>query len=366
MNTLKTLYLPTTDIYSIRQFPIFLLFQNIHLIQPVEKNPDITDPQERNNFSNSSYCQVHTPSPLGEHRDRFLHLVEDIRGRKDDYAAQLSSLTLAAMSKAQTTGEGSERDIIKAIFTPEEIQNDGAVDKKRAETLWNSRLVLAIAEILDREEEEIAQRLASLEDDQAGLFKNLQGDDSEEEENPFSELIQVEKNLGAADSGNARKRFAAWNSLFLESGIEDIDLLLTTSGDTTSIIQERYEKNNDNPSLTLPGFSLPGLIGWNVNDGLEAVTAFAEENESLLRKIGEVIQTFTAMKSPTIEQCNNTSYSELMSNWQIQLEKSFPISQFGRLKVDLCIFPGTLLTTLLGMVAAQTTSYNNGILFTVG
>ncbi len=40
-----------------------------------------------------------------------------------------------------------------------------------------------------------------------------------EEDNPFAELSQVERNLGAAKSGNIKKRFNGWKTLFLEGEI---------------------------------------------------------------------------------------------------------------------------------------------------
>jgi len=122
MNSLKTVLFPATVIHSIRQYPIFLLFSQINIIAPVESHEQEMPEESTDTFINSGLCQVDTPCPLGENLDRFLHLVADIRTRKDDYAAQLSSLTLAAMSSSHSSGEQSERAIINEFLTPKRLK----------------------------------------------------------------------------------------------------------------------------------------------------------------------------------------------------------------------------------------------------
>ncbi len=162
MNSLNTLYFPGTDIYSIRQYPIFLLFQKIHLINPVEAKIADSNDESTDSFIKSGFCQVHTPCPLGENRNRFLHLVDDIRNRKDDYAAQLSSLVLAGKTGPSAVDEDSEGAILNFLRTPIN-QQAKLVQVEKEEKLWQARLVLSIGEILDREEEEIARNLAVLD-----------------------------------------------------------------------------------------------------------------------------------------------------------------------------------------------------------
>jgi hypothetical protein len=116
MNSLKTLYYPGTAIISLRQYPIFLLFQNVLILSPVESDPIENGKESPDSFIKSGFCQVHTPHPLGKERNRFLRLVEDIKTRKDDYSAQLSSLTLAAMTAVAGQEEETERSITRSLF----------------------------------------------------------------------------------------------------------------------------------------------------------------------------------------------------------------------------------------------------------
>ncbi len=102
MNSLETLYFPDTAIISTRQAPLALLFSKINLIQPVEDdNPAEENPMD--SFMNSPLCRQLPLHPLGEDKERFLFLINDIKNRKDDYAAQLSNVTLASLSEKKSS-----------------------------------------------------------------------------------------------------------------------------------------------------------------------------------------------------------------------------------------------------------------------
>ncbi len=362
MNSLKTFYFPVTDIYSIRQFPLFLLFQNMHLIQPVEKSPDLNNGKTESSFIKSEFCHVHTPCPLGEHKGRFLHLVEDIRNRKDDYASQLSSLTLAAMSKSSQPSEESERDIVSAIFTPDEIRDSEESAENKAEKLWNSRLVLAIAEILDQEEEEIARGLAVLENDETELFQSLHGSDDTEEDSPFQELTKLKRNIGSADSRNERNRTKAWKTIFQEADIHNVELLVTTSQLSANVLLEKFEEENKLPPLQLNNMKLPGLISWDEEKGFKAVSAFVNENGKLLTEISDVLQDIAETDSPTQTFINNTKFSELTGQWQTRMETSFPALQYGRNEISIYILPDFPCARLLTDTQAEQSKFRNAIL----
>ncbi|MFN2353747.1 MAG: hypothetical protein ABR512_04380, partial [Desulfopila sp.] len=122
MKTLETLYFPDTAILSPRQEPLFLLFPNINIIQPVDKAP-ASAARDMDIFMESHFCHdhikfhttFHTPHPLGEDRQRFLYLINDIQNRKDDYAAQLSHITLASMSEEKSKDDETEQQIVSSL-----------------------------------------------------------------------------------------------------------------------------------------------------------------------------------------------------------------------------------------------------------
>jgi len=371
MNSLNSLFFPGTDIYSIRQYPLFLLFQKIHLIRPVENNPVDAGDESTDSFIKSGFCQEHTPCPLGEHRNRFLHLVTDIKNRQDDYAAQLSSLVLASQSAPPLIDEDSEQAIMSSLLPPEESQAKDTKAKallaEKEGKLWQARLVLAIGEILDQEEEEIARNLAILEDDQADLFKDLHGDLEEmEEDSPFAELSQLESNLGAANSGNIKKRFNGWKALFQEGDMPACEIFLTTSQDAGDILLELYEKKTNQSAIPMATLAIPGLIGWNSAEAFQAVMAFSEKNKELLATIQEELTALSQKKPLTgQEKDGNNAFAAITEQWHKQLELDFPEKQFGRIPVTYYLFQGLSCSAILGKTPSENGEPKNGVLVVV-
>jgi len=366
MNSLNTLYFPGTDIYSIRQYPIFLLFQTIHLIRPVEGDPEGSGKECSDSFIKSGFCQVHTPCPLGEKRDRFLHLVQDIRNRKDDYASQLSSLILASKSGTATIDEDSEQAITRSLLFPGEQQTTRRQSEKE-EKLWQARLVLAIGEILDEEEEEIARNLAMLDDDQAELFKELRGEDEAiEDDSPFAELSQLESKLNAGNTGNIKKRFNGWKTLFLEGNLPECEIFLTTSQDAGDLLLNLYENRSGLSAPLLAELELPGLIGWTGAEALEAAAGFHGKYKELLTRLHAALADFTRQEEHEESQDLNTSGLAVISKeWQAQLETVFPVKLNGRIPVRYYLFPGLACSTLIGKSQPAAAGSKNGLLVVV-
>jgi hypothetical protein len=365
MNSLKTLIFPATVIHSIRQYPIFLLFDKIHMISPVEAGETSPTENSPDTFINSGLCQVDTPCPLGENRKRFLHLVEDIKSRKDDYAAQLSALTLTAMSSAKDSGEESERAIINGFTKPKNL-NVEETEKRHEAKLWQARLVLAIGEILDAEEEEIARNLAELEDDTAGLFEALHGETDDPEENshegsPFSELTELTSKFSAVHGGNMAKRLSSWTQLFAKSNLTDADVFLTTSPDVHDIIVESYNNiaNPGNIPKCLEGLELPGLIGWNEKEAVQAVHKFQADNQQVLSQLNNVLGILKEDGQADVDK-----WEDVVSALNGALENSFPKKHWGRLSVTMTILDQCNIRSLLTGLATNE-PVKNGILLVV-
>ncbi len=300
---------------------------------------------------------------MGENRDRFLRLVEDIKNRKDDYAAQLSSLILAGKSGSSALDEDSERGIMDSLLTPK-LKQEKKLQVDKEEKLWQARLVLAIGEILDQEEEEIARSLAILDDDQANLFKELNGDSDElEPDNPFAELSQLEHNLNAANSGNIKKRFNGWKTLFLESDLPECEIFVTTSQDGGDLLLESYEKKTNRSAPLIAKLELPGLIGWTSEEAFQSALRFSEQNKEILSVMHKIL-TDLLQKEDTAElesQADN-AFSALIEQWNAQLESVTPSKMFGRISVNYYLFPGLACSEIIGKTRSINNKSKNGLL----
>ena len=217
------------------------------------------------------------------------------------------------------------RAIISSLHNPDQVLQKKQQTGKD-EKLWQARLVLAIGELLDSKEEEIARNLAMLDDDQAALFQQLHGEgdeiDAEELTNsPFAELRQVERHIGAAHSGNIKKRFMAWKTLFLESDLQGCEIFLTSSRDGGDILLELYEQKTGLSAPMLSGLELPGLIGFSSDEALQAVLAFQEENQELLGRFAELLAQMVHEKNFA---SGKSSFKDISKGWNDRLETAFP------------------------------------------
>ena len=137
MNSLNSLYFPGTTLYSISQYPLFLLFSKIHLLRIAEHNIHGNGGEATDSFIKSGLCQPHIPCPLGDDLRRFIHLINDIKNRRDDYGSQLSALTLAAMPAYSQNSGDSRQEIISSLLSGDQLFPNKQKEQKDLE-IWQA------------------------------------------------------------------------------------------------------------------------------------------------------------------------------------------------------------------------------------
>lgn len=337
MNLQDTLYFPGTAIASGSQYPLYLLCPTLHVLQPVEPEEGADAAAgSADLFINHGFCQVHTPCPLGPDRKRFLRLIDDIRERKDDYAAQLSSLTMAAMTAPRQQDEDTPQAILSSLLGRPNRKSDKEKEDPEQD-LWQARLVLKIGEILDREEEEIARDLLALDEDEHSLFLRLHGEDvgaADEDDNPLADLIDLKARVRQPAAGIIKNRFRAWKQLLVNGNLPDWPIWATHWPDAAEIILEAYERRRGQAALPAGALSLPATAGLTGDEAFAAVAAFREEHGPLA---GELLATLPAPLP-----------AALVARWQTAMEQHFPADQFGRTAVAIHHLAGLNISTLLG------------------
>jgi hypothetical protein len=332
MKTLETLYFPDTAILSLRQLPLFLLFPTVHIITPVED-----DPQNKDVIMNSSFCRCHTPHPLGEDRQRFLYLINDIQNRKDDYAAQLSHITLASMSEKQNTGESSKHQIVSSLLG-RQPDDKKVADSDREDRIWQARLVLKIGEILDREEEEVARSLAFLDESEADLFERLKGEDDDDQDiaELYDDLKNVRSKLNRPKTESVNKRMRAWFRFVEGAQLPTCRIWSTTRQETADILFESHEKQHGELPQHLASFELPAIVdttGKNLLTEIEHFHRIAQE------KLPFIMSMITVATSSLAESKDFTDANE---EWQKHLATPYPQETFGRVTVSFHLFSSPL------------------------
>ncbi len=356
MNTLDTLYFPDTVLALHRQLPLALFFNTIHLLQPVEddgmEGQDVPSVPGSHLFTEKGFCQEHTPSRLGKDRDRFLHLLHDIASRKDNYVEQLNYLSLASLSAPPSRGDGSKQTIISSLLQGMDKDAEG-----HDEALWQARLVLKIAELLDREEEELALQLAAVDDEEIALFRSLQGELRESgdkdvvEEDPFLELLELKQKMNQPRPGMIKNRLRAWSRLFRSGPLpEDFRLWTTRRQEAADIFLERVEQESGQAPIVLVQIELPATISPEDADAILEIEQFRSEMQPHLQELAATLGELVMA-----DNLNVTDPAALLpraetwkEEWNARLESSFPASQYGRETLTIHLLAGMPFAALIG------------------
>jgi hypothetical protein len=362
MGTLDTLYFPDTILAAACQSPLFFLFGTVHYLQPVETDAP-QDGKQSDTFMDHAFCQAHTPAPLGPDRDRFLRLVADIRLRKDDYAAQLSSLAIASLSAARNGEENSQTAILSTLTGGVPDQESQKLAARRAE-LWQARLVLAMAEILDREEEEITLALNLLDKSKADLFNRLLGkEEGFEEDAAFTDLALLQERVNLPRPEMMNTRLKAWLSLY-RAGAPSGLVWTTSRREAADIIFEMHEKKTGRAAILLWEVELPAASDFEPT--ADEILRFRMAAEPLTTRIAETFNGLVLEEPPEDVPAGLLQEKEAWNQeWASLLETHFPKERSGRTPCRFYLLPGISLPELAGFRAPET-AVRNGILGTIG
>jgi hypothetical protein len=300
-------------------FPLVQVFEQVVYLRPVENDTPELD-------TYTSFCKkaveadrltFDCPAPLGDNRDRFLQLVKDLQNRPDDYASQLSSLSLAGLGRHNDSE--SKTTIISTLF-----KSEGGEDKQNEQrnmVLWQARLVLALGEIFDRSQASLQKNLAQISAREQGLLDELREDNQQ----PFA----LTKDLSAQNEKTdkqLRLRMKAWSRLFgLGSNQSPCSLFVTANNDAFDLLLEQYESEQKKPPVKLIDLMLPVLSN---SQPFKKITAFKDEAKSLLNSILE----FNSSPSQNEE--------ELRASWAEMVDNHYPPAEHPRCMLSLYTFSG--------------------------
>lgn len=332
MNKLISLNFPDTSLYSETQYPFLLFFDQLHFINPIENN-DIFD--SNHIFAEHGLCQEDTPKPLGNDRDRFIHLIKDILTRKDDYLTQLNLLTLAQYSSSSDKQRESRTEIMSSILGP---GVSAITDEKETATelLWRARLLLLLGQKYDMEEEELASHLQVLDDKEIELFKKLQGNDEEEQDNPFSEIMELQKKTIKQNASMIYARCREWMRLLEDTPLENSQLLVTTKQDAFDYCSDNFEKQYNSLPQYIDALPLPAYIGREAEGVIEKVQQFKENNAELIKMLQQQIIPLLEQEYDRNERTGIDD--KLLAKWEEALEQQFPENISGRKQLKLFQF----------------------------
>ena len=272
-------------------FPLVQLFRQAVHLAPMENDlPEELSPLAQELLTEGALC-FHCPAPLGQDRVRFLALLKDLRQRPADYAG----LALTGFSAPETTE--SENAIIKAVRR----QGSGLTEQMQTDALWQPRLLLKLAEIIEQEEEEIRQTLHRVELRQQGLLQALRDEQSA--------AAPALNKRPARERSHSRLRLKAWLTLLAASSEILLSHVFITSDDEAfaAIIEKSRTEPVQRVSLPLPAHP----AGDN----------FAARRQHFRQEAADVLNTLP------------NSFQE--AAWESFLEQHYPAAEHGRCRLSL-------------------------------
>jgi hypothetical protein len=348
MISLNTLLFPDTDICKDRLYPLLLFFSPMHFLQPIETDPERDKQADCDIFMEQGLCQGHTPVPLEKNRQRFVHLIRDIRERKDDYGAQLASLTMAAMSTPPSARRGeSKNEIISSLLSSHSLATSSSDEEIE---LWQARLVLAIAEILERDEHELQQNLNMLDSQELEMFRSLQGDDRDED-HPFAELQRIKARLETRRPQAEKNRFKAWLQLMKRFQWQEDLFWLATSQDSADQIFNLFEKKTGGMAIPVLSLPLPAHINISTAYLVKQIKDFQQDTRHIHLEIKNGLENLARIVDydPGSDEMLLPGTTDWVEKWNMILEDHFPASNHGRSAVTIYILPDHPIADLLSL-----------------
>jgi len=356
MISLDTLLFPDTDIFKDSLYPLMLFSSPLYYLQPIESvNEDETD-DEIDTFMESGLCQAYTPAPLGENRDRFLRLIKDIRERKDDYAAQLSLLTVAAMSQPASARSGESRhEIVSSLLKGFDVTPAQTADDIE---LWQARLVLEIADMLDKDEDELQQHLHLLDSRELEMFRELQGDNGTDRDDPFAELEALKEQRIKARPQEMKQRFNAWLRLMKNNPLPQNFLWLASSTDSGDQIINRYEQKSSELAIPVLKLTLPAKIAESPRYVIDQITRFHQDVSQIHQALISELSDLTRRKqydpsSPETLLPGNVDWAQ---RWENSIDTHFPESSHGRSALTFFLLANQPIPDLLTLDSRESLS----------
>ncbi|MCG6930588.1 MAG: hypothetical protein LJE64_08540 [Desulfofustis sp.] len=358
-----SLVFPDTDIFNEHQFPLLIFGRPLYYLQPVEPDPDRDRESDHDCFIKRGLCQALTPVPLGEHRERFVRLIHDIENRRDDYAAQLTALTIAEMgSNKQQAGNEQRHRIVSSLIGRDAA---GSPDKDiRVAEYWQARLVLAIAEMLKREQFDLQQELQMLDAQELEMLRSLQGDQDTDEPDPFKSLEAASGDLSGARSRDHQLRFRSWRTLMSAAPLPPVSFWLASSVDAADEIFIAYERLSDLPVRPILKVPLPDHIGASPIYAAEQIANFQEDAEETLQELFEELGQTLTRDDPSGDAVNNLlpGSSNLLVTWEELLDGHFPAGSHGRASLVFYLLRRCRLADLLNLEASGSDHHQHALL----
>ena len=333
---------------------LLFFFKSLSYYLPTES--DAEGANDQHIFKN--LCTGYVPAPLDEDLLRFNHLLREMENSRSDDLARLFSSAQAPIA----TGQIRDKDEASSgsVFAALHKDNENIAYVEQKERLWQARLILKLAEILSRRENEVRQGLARITSKEQNIFASLEGDSETELKDPvqFSdpeEPAQLKSKVEYPEDYSAGAsamiiplRVKAWAELFLaDSSADRSGIIVTASPDSGSILLDGYENTWRKTPQKLFSLSIPTFPGLDSRESTKEQYISSRNRLRLTAK--EDLEHFENVLNETAvsRDISSSRHQELsilekhIESWEEKVKLEFPLPAAGHHKLDFYCFPGT-------------------------
>ena len=280
MTSLNALYFPDTSVTTRQVRRELFFFDKIFHYLPMEAEKS-SDPE-----ADLGLCQGYPPVPFHEDLERFRHLIRELKGNEAEfYSGHISAMTA---DTAKNRDERSVRSIVQALGGRSGVEAEGAKAAAREE-LWQARLLLRLAEILNQEEQELQEELAAISIKEQELFEALKG----EPEIAFA-LPSLQQSISSSPV-RPEIMVRAWARLFLADPRQDSHTILVSGQqDAVEMLFDANEALSGKRPARLFRIPLPAAGALERDAFIDARTAFRVAAKETLAGFASLLAATTA------------------------------------------------------------------------
>lgn len=348
MNTCESLVFPDTDIFSEQHYPLLLFFTPLHFLQLIEPGNGATPAihHDAELFLQRGLCRAHIPAPLGDNRPQFLRLIDDIRKRREHYFTQLKILATAPRA---SPADNAKNGVVSALLQEFGIRHQ---QTEADLSLWKARLVLAMAEILDADQEEVreefAEQLESFHEEITALRSSQEAQGTEEVE-LLNELDDIMAQLEKPRVKDAVNRVEAWLRLAHNRPLPSVKVWVATHRDSGEQLFARYEAASHASAVPVLKLALPAHIDASAQYVIRYIEEFHRETATIHRGLvadfERLVRTVPySRSSPELLLPYGVDWAE---QWEGKLDRYFPAGKDGRSSITFYLLPDQPIGQLL-------------------
>jgi hypothetical protein len=329
---------------------LLIFFDALSYYLPTESERKNT----RDNKFFAKFCTAYAPAPLGDDLSRFSRLLHEMESSRADELSRLFSAANApiATGQIQDQDETSAGSVYSALQTDTEPKTS-ILYKER---LWQARLILKLAEMLDKKEAEVRVGLAQISSVEQKVFAYLAGS-GEAETDALTGLyghdkLQYPKSDGILPNEFSLEtsglliplRLKAWAELYLaDTSCPPPLILVTANQESSAILLDGYENiwRRDVKklfSLSIPAFN-PTNIEGSWDQYLSSRNIFREAVQENMEHFAGFLQKTASINRPAPDNQDDARLAENVSAWEAEVKGHFPDTETDFKKLVFYCFP---------------------------